>query len=282
MDTLLGIGAVTSPFNLGMIGSNAQSASLLASELSLSTPDLLNNTSAIVNLSGEGQLLTATATFQDQLRSLQPGTATSGGGQGFGTDLASLSAEAQSFVDAFNGLQSTISNINESSNYMGGSVTGASGLVQSLNTLAQTDYSTGNSALSNLSQLGIVFKPSQIPGGAGSLSINLSTLQAAFNANATGAFSLLTKAANAFGNLAGNFVGQAGNQYSTLATLAQSSSIGSSLTNYLTSSLFSQVQSNGGQNLNNILLNESLNGSISFQQAVLASNEYSMVSSLLG
>jgi uncharacterized protein YukE len=282
MDTLLGIGAVSSPFNVGMIGANAQSVSLLAAELSLSTPDLLNNTSAIVNLSGEGQLLTAAATFQDQLRSLQPGTATSGGGQNFGTDLASLSAETQSFVDAFNGLQSTISNISESSNYLGGNVTGASGLVQSLNTLAQTNYSTGNPMLSNLSQLGIIFKPSLIPGGAGSLSINLSTLQSAFNANATDAFSLLSNAASAFGNLAGNFVGQAGNQYSSLAALAQASPIAGSLTDYLASSLFSQAQSNGGLNLNNILLNESLNGTISFQQAVLASNEYSMVSSLLG
>ena len=282
MSSIMGIGTIVPPMNLGTIGTIPQAASLLASELSLSTPALLASPSAIVDLSGRGQLLTAAATFQEQLRFLQPGTATSGHGQNFGNDLASLAAETQSFVDAFNGLQNTVANINGASSQLGGNATDASGLIQSLNTLAQANYANGNSPLSNLSQLGIELKPALVPGGSGSLSIDLNTLKSAFNTDATGAFSLLSKAANAFGDLAGNFVGQAGGQFLSLATLTQSSPIVAALTDNLTYGLLSQAQTIGGLNLSNTLLTESLNGSISLQQAILATNEYLTVSGLLG
>lgn len=273
MDSVLGINAY-SP--LAGIGSNAAVTSaygLLASELSLSTPGVVGGASAFVDLSGVGQLLSAATIFHDQLRSLQPGTATSGGGQNFGTDFASLAAETQSFVDAFNSVQSSIANINGAGNLFGGGVTGASALVQSFNTLAQASYANGNSTLTNLSQLGIAFNPSPVPGEGGSLSIDLNTLQSAFNTDAAGAFSLLSTAANAFGEQAGNFIGQAGSQYSALAALEPGSPA---------ASLFPQTQSNGGINFGSLLLNESLNGNISLQQAILAINEYQLVSGLLG
>ena len=273
-------------YNIGTNSSVSSTDALLASELSLSTSGLYggasSSASSYVDLSGVGQLLSSATTFQNLLQSLQPGTATSGGGQGFGTDLASLSAETQSFVDAFNGLQSSTANISNTSNLLGGSVAGASAQTQSLNTLEQTNFANGNSTLTNLSQLGITYKPSLVPGGGGSLSVNLSKLQSAFNADATGAFSLLSKAANAFGRVAGNLVSQYGSEYSSLATLAQSSSNVGSLTNSTSNSLLSPTQSSSGTDLTNMLLKESLNGSISFQQAMLAISQYSMVSSLLG
>jgi hypothetical protein len=288
MSSSLGISGIngSSPlYNYGTSSSVSSTAALLESEFGLSTSGLYGGASTsgttYVELSGVGQLLSATTTFQSQLQSLQPGTATSGGGQGFGTNLASLSAETQNFVDAFNGLQSNISNINNTSNLLGGSVAGASGLTQSLNALAQTTFANGSSTLTNLSQIGITYAPPTIPGGGGNLSINMNTLQSAFNTDATGAFSLLTQAASAFGNVAGNFVNQAGSQYSSLASLAQTSGVVDSFTGSA-SSLLSQTQSSSGTDLNSLLLTDASNGSISLQQAMLAINQYSMVSTLLG
>ena len=270
MDSLSAITAYPSLYGIGQ--SSAIAPSLLASELSLSIPEVPGSASTFVEISGLGQLLSAATTFQDQLRALQPGTATSGGGQNFGTGFASLAAETQSLVDAFNGLQGTITNINGASGLLGSNVTGTSGLTQSLGALAQANYGNGNSSLNNLSQLGITFKPSLIPGGGGSLSIDLGALQSAFNTDATGAFSLLATAANAFAGQAASFVSQAGGQYSALAALAQTSS--------LTGGLLSQTQS-GSLDFGSALLAQSLSGGVSLQQAILAINEYSLVSNLL-
>lgn len=283
MDPLLGISANTPLTPLISIGSNGAvtpSFGLLASELSLSTPTLFGSSSTVVELSGAGQLLSAAATFQEQIQALQPGSATSGGGQNFGTDFASLAAETQSFVDAFNNLQSDISNINVTGNLFGGGATIASGLTQSFNAQVQANYSNANSALSNLSQLGIEFQPSPLPGGGGSLSINLSTLQSAFNSDAAGAFSLLSKAASAFGDVAGSYVAQANSQYSALAALAQFSSGVGSFSSLISNSLLSQGQS-GNFNIANLLSSGSLTGNPNVQQMLIAMNEYAMVSGLL-
>jgi hypothetical protein len=273
MDYLSGITAYT-PL-AGISPSGTVSSAALTSGLDFLTSDALGSSSTFVELSGLGQLLSAAATFQDQLQSLQPGTATSGGGQNFGSDLASLAAESQSLVDAFNGLQSSIANINGTSGLLGGGVTGTSDLAQSLGALAQSNYGNGDSSLTNLSQLGITYTPSLIAGNGGSLSIDLATLQSAFNTDAAGAFSLLASAANALAGQAGSFVSEAGGQYSALAALTQTTS----LTGSATSNLLSETQS-GGLNFGNVLLSQSLNGNISLQQAILAMDEYSLVSSL--
>ncbi len=269
MDPLLGINTTTPLINIGNSGAITPSTGLLASELSLATPGLFGTASTIVDLSGQGQLLSASVTFQNQLQALQPGSATSGGGQNFGTDFASLAAEVQSFVDAFNGLQNTLANINSTGNFLGTNATGASGLAQSLNAEVQANFSNGNSTLTSLAQLGIEFHSSPTPGGGGSLSVNLATLQSAFNTSATGAFSLLASAANAFNSLAGSFVAQAGAQSQT--------SIGAEL---LANSLLSQAQGNG--DLSSLLAIESLTGVANLQQVILAMNEYNLVSGLLG
>ena len=125
----------------------------------------------------------------------------------------------------------------------------------------------GSSTLTNLSQLGIVSQPSQVQGGV-NLSIDLATLQTAFNADATGAFSLLAQATNAFSSLAGSFVGRTGSQFSALGALAQTLSSDQLLTN----SILPLIFSGGSSGI----------GSGNVQQAILAINEYAMISTLLG
>jgi hypothetical protein len=278
MDPLLGINTYTTPLVTYSNGVASPTFGLLASELSLATPDMFSSTATIADISGLGQLLSAATTFQDQLKALQPGTATSGGGQNFGTDFPSLAAEAQSLVDAYNGLQNNIAGINGSSSLLGGSVAGASGLSQSLATQAQATYANGNSALTALSQLGITFQPSLLPGGGGSLSLNLGTLQSAFNSDAKGAFSLLSNAANALGGVAGSFVTQEAGQFSSMAVLLQASAGTTSLSDFLTSSLLTQAQS--GTSVSSLFASGTLSGSTNLGQVFLALNEYNMVSGL--
>ncbi len=275
MDPLLGINAYTPLFNYGSYGaisSTYPAYQLLASELSLSTPGSFSNTSTIVGLSGLGQLLSAAASFQDQLRPLQPGNIANGG-----SNLASLTAEAQSFVDAYNNLQGAIASVNSTGNLLGSSVPGASGLIQSLNTQAQAGYSNGNSSLTNLSQLGIAFQPSLLAGGGGSLSIDQNTLLSAFNTDAAGAFTLLSQAASAFNDLAASFIAQSSSQYSSLSALTQTPTGNSSITDLLTNSFLPPQL-----NLDSLLSTASQSGSTNLQLVFQALNEYTMVSALFG
>jgi len=214
------------------------------------------------------------------------GTATSGGGQNFGTDLASLAAEAQSFVDSFNGLQDTIANINNAGSLLGGNIPGAAGLVTTLNSQALATYANGSSTLTKLSQLGITFEPTHLFGGGNSLRIDLDTLESAFNADATGAFSLLSNVASKLGNVANSFVGQTGSAFATFGALGASLARNQFLTNNLFSNnLFSQTQFNDDFNFTNLLALGSLSQSGfsgTNMQAFLALNRYNLISQLLG
>lgn len=270
MDPLLAINSGTTLSGISASSAVTPSFRVLATELSLFAPDVFNNSSTVVALSGMGQLLSAVATFQDQVQSLQPGTPTSGGGQNFGTDFASLAAETQSLVDSFNGLQSNIANISATSNLLGGSVSNASSLVQSLNAQAQAVYTNGDSTLTSLSQLGINFVPSTTPGEGGTLSIDLSKLQSAFNTDATGAFSLLSEAANAFNDLAGNFVSEGDNQSASLALLAQTALLGNSF--------FGATSQTQTGDIFNLLTT----GTLTPARVALAISEFTTVSGILG
>jgi hypothetical protein len=242
----------------------------LAPALSLAPPGLSGDTGTIVVLSGAGLLLSAAAAFQDRLQPLRPAAADPNPL----TDFASLSANAQSFVNAFNGLQGSISSI--AFTQPGGVATAASALALALNAQAEASYANGESALASLSQLGIGFRPSLLPGGGGSLSIDPVALQAAFDTDAAGAFSLLSIAAEAFNDLAVGFVAQAGSQLPALATLAQTSGNSGLLGN----SFFFPTQATGN-NVVNFLSLASLTGMANAQQVILALREYILVSSLL-
>lgn len=284
MDPVPGITTTTSPFAISANAAIARTSALLAPDTSRLTLGLLGGASTVVELSGLGQVLSAAATFADQLAALQPGAATSGGGQNFGTDLASLAAEAQSFVDAFNGLQSNIANSNSIGSLLGGGVAGTAGLASTLDAEVQTNFANGSSNLTRLSQIGITFQPARFSGG-GSLSIDLGTLESAFNTDAAGTFSLLARAATAFGEVAGNFISQAVPQFSALSVLAQTSAADQ----FFNNSLLSPTLPNGGFNFadllaleSSLLANPASNNAPSLQQIVLATNEFALVSTLLG
>ncbi|MDO8989736.1 MAG: hypothetical protein Q7U91_08885 [Sideroxyarcus sp.] len=246
----------------------------LAPALNLVPPGLSGDTGTIVVLSGAGLLLSAAAAFQDRLQPLRPAAADTIADPNPGTDFASLSANAQSFVDAFNSLQGSISNI--AFTQPGGVATASSALALSLNAQAEASYANSESALTGLSQLGIGFRPSLFPGGGGSLSVDPVALQAAFDADAAGAFSLLSTVAEAFNDLAVGFVAQAGSQLPALATLAQTSGNSGLLGNRF----FFPTQATGN-NVVNFLSLASLTGMANAQQVILALREYILVSSLL-
>jgi len=279
MNSVTGINASNPLANIFASEVITPSTALRASGLSLSSEILFDNSSTTVELSELGRLLSAATRFQEHLLALKPGSATSGGGKNYGTDFASLAAEVQSFVDAFNGLQNTISDVGATNILSGGSTTVVQDLRQALDAQAQADYANDSSALTKLSQLGITFHPPTLPGGGGKLSIDLDALQSAFDTDASGAFSLLSEAANAFGELGGNFAKQGTRQYSSLASLAQFSS---SMTLF-GDVFFTPAQSRDNIGLfDNLLLAEALTSGTSIRQAVRAISQYTLVANLFG
>lgn len=238
---------------------------------------LLEQGSAVVDLSGAGQLLSIADTFQSQLAAFQPGTANSGVGQNFGDDLASLAAEAQFLVDAFNNAQSNLSNL-ASVGGLGSSDSLAAAFTLTLSDASQQNFSNGDSSLTRLAQLGISLQPSA--DGSNRLSIDLDTLKSAFAADQSGAFSLLSGAADAFRSVAADTVSQAEGNFATAGALSQLE---------LSSQFFgsnSLTTTGNGFNLADLLFLESLGGSGSGNtntlQNVLAFNEFNLVSTLLG
>lgn len=283
MSSVLGISNSTSPFGITATNALALTRALMAPEENTLTSGVFGGGSTVVELSGLGQVLSAASAFKDQLAALQPGTATSGGGQNFGTDVASLAAEAQSFVDAFNNLQSSIAN-NGTGDLFGGGSTLGSGLAPALDTAVQGNFANGSSTFSNLAQIGITFQPAQFPDGS-KLSIDLSKLKSAFQADAAGSFSLLGQAATSLGGLANDFVTQATPQVSDFRLLAQTLAF-SQLSN---NSFQSLGQTTGSLNFADLLalqMDFSNGQGNSFtptlQQSFLAMNQFNLVSTLLG
>lgn len=276
MDAISGVGPNSLLASLYASGAIAPPTALRATGSSVSSSVFFSDPGTTVELSGLGRLLSAATRYQDHLQGLQPGTATSGGGTNFGTDFASLAAEAQSFVDAFNGLKSIVADVETTNGLSGGNLAFSRGLSQSLDTQAQAGYTNGASSLTSLSQLGIEFQPSLFDGGGGRLSLDLEALRSAFDADAEGAFSLLSKAADAFGDLGGSIAAEGSRQYSSLAALSQFSS---SMTLF-GSGLFSPGQGNRDL-FNNLLLSGALAGG-NAQQTIRAIGQYSLVEHLFG
>lgn len=235
---------------------------------------LLGQGSAIVNLSGTGQLLSIADTFQNQLAIFQPGAANSGGGQNFDDGLASLAAETQFIVDAVNNARNSLANL-AGFGGLGSSGSLAAAFTQALSNVSRQAFANGGSSLTRLEQLGIRLGPSAAAGN--SLSIDLDTLKAAFATDQTGAFSLLAEAADAFRKLAADTVTQAETNFATASALSQFD-----FSNQFFGSN-SLLTSGNGFNLANLLFLESLGGSNSTtRQNLLALNEFNLVSALLG
>jgi hypothetical protein len=174
-----------------------------------SSGSLTSLDSALVNLSGLGQLLSVTDTFQTSLASLPTVAADNAGG---------LVAEVQSFVDAFNTLQSSLGNL---SGVLGTSADQSLAVQfsQSLAAQVAAPIANGASTLTTLAQIGIQLQPATTTTPA-ALTIDLPTLQAAFAADQAGTASLVGQAVQAFGNLAARFAGAAGSQSLTVGELA--------------------------------------------------------------
>lgn len=240
---------------------------------------LFSGSSTIVDLSSFGQFLSAVANFENRLSVLRPGSLSSGIGQNFGTDFGSLVAETQYFVDSFNNLQGSLGE----QNFLFGTVpTSAPAARLSADLQARVDeaFDNGDSALTQLSDLGIELRPALLPGSGGSLSIDMEALRAAFEADPAGSFSLLARAAEAFATVATEFTASNESVTSLLAAQLQFSSL------QLTLGLFddnSDSSQSGLQGLTDLLTLASLgNGGADSQARIVAAlNEFSLVSSLL-
>ncbi|MBU0689703.1 MAG: flagellar filament capping protein FliD [Gammaproteobacteria bacterium] len=237
---------------------------LLSSQLSLSTPGIFNNDSTYVGISTRGQLLSAAVLFQSTLRL--------GNAADAEPDIESLTSNAQRLVDSFNTLQQSAAALNNTNGLLATGITGASNLTLPLNVQAQTSYDNGDSSLTQLSQLGISFQAASFPGAAASLSLDQDTLQAAFESDASGAAFLLSKATNAFSDVAGKFISQSGSQYASLEALLQSSS------DY--SLLFNTPQQQSFNDLFSLLYSQPQSSSTNWGKVYSAMNEYNLVSHL--
>lgn len=207
-------GSLFAPLPISSFAGVASTSPLVAA-LGLGRTD-----SSVVELSGGGRLLSAVATFREQLAALRPGQAEGGLGQNFGKDLASLAAEAQYFVDAFNGLQQATDGAQGAFDAFGGSVLAGRIAAAQAGQLGAS-YANGESALTRLDQLGIRLEPARFDPASSAfagqrLGIDLATLRSAFASDPEGAFTLLGQAADAFAGQADGYLAQAAGVASAL------------------------------------------------------------------
>lgn len=197
----------------------AQSASSVTQALIADSSATLLGTSAtssfFTQFSVLGQTQAASSLFQDQMAALQTGSSNTG--QEFGKDLQGLTGEAQNFVDAFNNLQASLDSFGQIG-ATGGLNTGFT-LASSLNALAQSSFTNGDSNLTKLSQIGINFQPSLLLGRGSALTIDATALASAFASDPAGTFSLLASAASGFEQLASTNTNAPINSGLTLALL---------------------------------------------------------------
>lgn len=223
--------------------------------------------STTVELSGLGQLLSATDIFRGTLANLRPGSTESGLGDNFGTDVVSLAAEAQNFVDAFNTVQSNLARLAQPFGALSAQPLAAR-FSQTLNQLVAAPLGSGESALTSLEQLGITLQASPTTIG-GTLTIDLDTLRSAFESKPTETFAALDEAVQLFGDTAAGFVSQVAGETATVASLAQ---FGLGQTTF------------GSPGLINLLALASFNSgtATTATQQLMALNEFMLVSTLLG
>jgi hypothetical protein len=261
MDTLLNINPA-SVIGILSSGAVAPNHALLSAELGLSTPLLFENASTFVGISARGQVLSASVTFQTALQPLRSGADT-------GTsDLAAVTARAQGLVDAFNAIQADIARIDRLDSLPLGNVSGAGDFARSLDLQALAAYANTDSTLTRLSQVGIEFEVSPLPGGNSELSVDTEKLAAAFADDAAGTAALLGKAADAFSTVTGSFISRSGSQFASLDALLQTDG-----------GLFQALPQPPGFNLGDILSAIPLDSS-DWRYTYAAISEYTMVSQL--
>lgn len=244
---------------------------------------VFGGSSTVVELSGIGQVLSAAAIFQGSLAVLRPGSTSSGIGENFGGDFASLAAEAQNFVDGFNTLQRSLGSL--AGNF--GGIAGqqlAGSFVEALNRQLAVDLAAGGAGVSapgNLAGLGIGLRTPALSGfpglGGGELEIDLAALRTAFEADPEASFAALAQSVRGFEGLASTFTTSTGALSLTVGNLVQSAAAGSVL------GLFANPGLGSAGGVSDLLLLSAFSNSRSGQlQQLAALSQFALVSSLLG
>ncbi|MEN2426175.1 flagellar filament capping protein FliD [Chromobacterium vaccinii] len=122
-------------------------------------------------------------------------------------DFGQLNTNAQSLASAFNTAQGSINSL------LGNQVLPsndpiAAMLPRMLNQQVQNSYSNGSSLLTMLSQVGLSYQSPAQYGLGGTLSLNVNSLQAAYNSDSSGAANLLYTAAQSLNALANSYTSQ--------------------------------------------------------------------------
>ncbi|AXE29100.1 hypothetical protein DK842_03715 [Chromobacterium phragmitis] len=119
-------------------------------------------------------------------------------------DFGQLNTNAQSLASAFNTAQGSINGL------LGNQVSRrndpiAAQLPQLLNQQAQNSYNNGSSLLTMLSQIGLTYQSPSQYGLGGTLSLNVTSLQAAYNGDSAGTANLLYTVAQSLNALANSY-----------------------------------------------------------------------------
>lgn len=196
-----------SPFGLAGISPLAFQPS--STEVSTAPAPGAAPASSIIALSGEGQLLSALAVFQDRLGLLQTASADA--------SPAAVLDTAAGLVNAFNDLQASTSNLQPLFDALSGG-SAADRLTLALNELATSVTATDSASPASLPEIGIVLQlPSAADNAASAagasitLRIEAEVLNAALAADPTTARTLLAQTGRAFLEQASVFATEAAN-----------------------------------------------------------------------
>ncbi len=171
-----------------VISASTIQSGLYATNSTPSIASLLNTTAttaltSAVDISGLGQLLSASAIFESGLLKAAATNQAS---------FSTVTAAIQLFVQAFNNFVQSDTMQSSSAVFM-----------QVLN--AQSSSVSGASVISNLADLGITYQAATSVNDTGQMSVDYTALQSAFNADQSGTVALLANTTKTVGQLASEF-----------------------------------------------------------------------------
>lgn len=188
-------------------------------------------------------------------------------------DFKGLQASAEKFVEAFNTLQNSVSQQLGSGGPLQNDVLGIA-LAADVNQQAQGPLDNSGSALSSLSEIGINFRSSPLSANGGSLTLDSSALETAFNKDPKGTVGLLAQAAQTFDTLAEKYGGSNG----SIQTASQGLQLFQSLSSFSSNSL-----SDNFSTLSNLFSGQSpFNGANNTRLGTLAIQAYAQDQLLSG
>jgi hypothetical protein len=176
-----------------VISASTIQSGLYATNSTPSIASLLNTTAtsaltSAVDISGLGQLLSASAIFES---GLLKAAATNQ------ANFSTVTAATQLFVQAFNNF------VQSDTMQSSSAVSPAAVFMQVLN--AQNSSASGASVISSLADLGITYLAATSVNGTGQMSVDYTALQSAFNADQQGTVAVLAQATKTVGQIASEF-----------------------------------------------------------------------------